>query len=115
MTAFLYRGRNYQFRVLPFGLTYSDAEFQKILDNVLGPEVFQFTAVYVDDIHITCTSFEEHIYHLEKIFERFDQFNVTVNLQKSQFLRSQIIFLGHVISEKGISMDPEKTSAIQNF
>jgi len=108
ITAFLYRGRHYHFKVLPFGLINSVAEFQKILDKVLGPEVLQFTAVYVDDIHITSTTFSEHMSHLEKNFQRFDQFNVKINLKKSQFLRSQIVFLGHFISEKGIAMDPEK-------
>jgi len=52
VTAFLFQGRNYQFQVLPFGLITSVAEFQKILDKVLGPEILQYVAIYVDDIHI---------------------------------------------------------------
>lgn len=115
ITAFLYRGRNYQFKVLPFGLINSVAEFQKILDKVLGSEVLQFTAVYVDDIHVTSPTFSEHMNRLEKIFHRFQQYNVTINMKKSQFLCSQIIFLGHIISEKGLIMDPDKIKAIQNF
>lgn len=115
VTAFLYRGRNYQFQVLPFGLINSVAEFQKMMDKVLGPEVLQFTAVYVDDIHVASTTFREHIQRLETIFQRFNQFNVKINLGKSHFLRNSIVFLGHVISEKGIAMDPEKVRTIQNF
>lgn len=61
ITAFLYRGRNYQFQVLLFGLINSVAEFQKILDRILGPEILQFAAIYVDDIHIMSSSFNEHI------------------------------------------------------
>jgi len=115
VTAFLHRGRNYQFKVLPFGLVNSVAEFQKVLDKVLGPEVLAFTATYVDDIHITSTSFDEHMKHLQAIFQRFADYNVKVNIHKSQFLRQQITFLGHVISEKGIGMDPEKIRTIQEF
>lgn len=115
VTAFLYRSRNYQFKVLPFGLINSVAEFQKILDKILGAEVLQFTAVYVDDIHITSTTFEEHMKHLEKIFRRFQQYNVKINLEKSQFLCNQIIFLRHVMSEKGLTMDPDKIKTIQEF
>lgn len=115
ITAFLHRGRNYQFKVLPFGLINSVAEFQKILDKVLGPEVLEFTATYVDDIHITSTSFDEHIRHLRIIFEKFTENNIKINIHKSQFLREQITFLGHIISEKGISMDPEKIKTIQEF
>ncbi|CAH1724058.1 unnamed protein product [Aphis gossypii] len=115
ITAFLHRGRNYQFKVLPFGLVNSVAEFQKILDQVLGPEILEFTATYVDDIHITSTTFEEHMHHLRTIFNQFKKHNVTVNIHKSQFLQKKIIFLGHVISEEGISMDPEKIKTIQEF
>lgn len=52
VTAFLYKGRNYQYKVLPFGLVNSVAEFQKMLDRVLGPEILQFVAIYVDVVYI---------------------------------------------------------------
>lgn len=115
ITAFLHKGRNYQFKVLPFGLINSVAEFQKILDQVLGPEILQFAAIYVDDIHITSKSFNEHMQHLERIFQKLSQHHITINRKKSQFLKSQIVFLGHIISEKGISMDPDKIQVIKNF
>jgi len=115
ITAFLHRGRNYQFKVLPFGLINSVAEFQKILDQVLGPEVMNFAAVYVDDIQITSASFQEHMQHLETIFRKLAEHNITINKKKSQFLKKQVTFLGHVISEKGISMDPDKIQTIKNF
>lgn len=115
ITAFLYRGRNYQYQVLPFGLINSIAEFQKILDKVLGPELLNFIAVYVDDIHIMSKDFEEHMQHLTQIFQRFSDYNVTINMSKSNFFRSQVLFLGHVISRDGIKMDPEKIQVIQNF
>ncbi|KAF0716362.1 AP2/ERF domain-containing protein PFD0985w-like [Aphis craccivora] len=115
ITAFLHKGRNYQYKVLPFGLINSVAEFQKILDRVLGPDILQFVAIYVDDLHITSTSFEEHMNHLEIIFRKFSEHNVKINIKKSHFLRKKVIFLGHVVSEKGITMDPEKVKTIQNF
>jgi len=114
-TAFLHRERNYQFKVLPFGLFNSVAEFQKILDQVLGPEILQFAAIYVDDIHITSKSFGEHMQHIEQIFQKLSHHYITINRKKSQFLKNQVVFLGHIISEKGISMDPDKVKAISNF
>jgi len=53
ITAFLHKGWNYQYKVLPFGLVNSVAEFQKMLDRVLGPKILQFVTIYVDDLHIT--------------------------------------------------------------
>jgi len=101
ITAFLHRGRIYQFKVLPFGLINSVAEFQKILDQVLGPEILQFAAVYVDDIHIASKIFGEHMQHIEQIFQKLSHHHITKNLKKSQFLKNQVVFLGHIISEKG--------------
>uniref|UniRef100_A0A2S2NEK6 RNA-directed DNA polymerase n=1 Tax=Schizaphis graminum TaxID=13262 RepID=A0A2S2NEK6_SCHGA len=115
VTAFLFKGRNYQFQVLPFGLVNSVAEFQKIIDKVLGPEILQYIAIYVDDIHIMSNTFDEHMYHLETIFKKLSEHNITINREKSHFLRNKITFLGHVISPEGISMDPEKIETIQNF
>lgn len=109
ITAFLYRGRNYQFQVLLFGLINSVAEFQKILDKVLGPELLEFMVIYVDDIHIMSKMFEEHHTHLQMIFERFTHYNVTINIKKSHFIQPQILFLQYIISEQFITMDPEKT------
>lgn len=82
LTAFLHGSRNYQFQVLPFGLITSVAEFQRILDRVLGPEILQYTLVYVDDIHVASATFQEHMEHLEHIFQKFREFNVTVNRNK---------------------------------
>lgn len=112
--AFLHKSRNFQFKVLPFGLVNSVAEFQKIIDKVLGPTILQFAAVYVNDINIMSVSFEEHIY-LQMILNKFKEFNVTINMDKSQFFRSQVTFLGHIISEKGITMDSDKIQTIKNF
>ena len=58
--AFLYNGRNYQFRRLPFGLNVSVAIFIKCLDYVLGRENLEFTTVYVDDIVITSPDMDTH-------------------------------------------------------
>jgi len=115
VTAFLYHGRNYQYKVLPFGLVNSIAEFQKMLDKVLGPEILNFVAIYVDDIHIMSKNFQEHMEHLSQIFQKFSKHNITINASKSHFFQSQVLFLGHIISKDGIKMDPDKIKTVQNF
>lgn len=115
ITSFLHKSRNYQFELLPFGLIDLVVEFQKMLDQVLGPEILQLAAVYVDDIHIKSKSFNEHVQHLERIFQKLSQHHITINRKKSQFLKNQIVFLGHIISAKGIFMDPDKVQTIKNF
>lgn len=58
--AFIFEGRNYQFKRLPFGLINSVAIFVKCLDQILGQEILEFTTDYVDDLLITCHTWEEH-------------------------------------------------------
>jgi len=92
---------------MPFGLIISGSEFQKFMDYILGPVLHTFVIVYFDDILITSESMEEHYEHICTILEKFKQYNITVNLEKCQFFRTEVKFLGHIISERGTHMDQE--------
>lgn len=114
-TAFIFAGRSYQFKVLPFGLNISSGVFITALDTVLGAQLIDKIALYVDDILVATPTWEEHIYLLRTILEKFKVAGVTANLAKSRFAKEQIKFLGHMISPAGILPDPDKIRAIQNF
>jgi hypothetical protein len=111
--AFLYGGRNYQFKRLAFGLVNSVAVFIKCINQILGEQILEYTTAYVDDLLITSDNFEEHCERVNKVLERLKEGNITVNLKKSEFLTKETKFLGYIISEKGISVDPEKVIAIR--
>jgi len=113
--SFLINGRNYSYQRLPFGLNISGAEFQKCMDRVLGSLIHEFVTIYVDDILITSDSIQQHREHIKKVLDRFKEYNVTVNLEKCQFFRKEVSFLGHIISTNGIKMDEEKIKTIQEF
>ena len=66
-TAFLFNGKNYQFKRLPFGLNTSVASFIKCLDEILQPKNLEFLTVYVDDILIASKTLSEHAEHLEYV------------------------------------------------
>lgn len=114
-TAFLFRGRNYQFCRLPFGLNTSVSVFVKCIDKILGSEILSFTTVYVDDILIASETFKEHCEQISKVLKALNDNNITVKLSKSKFLRKNIKFLGYVISPQGIIADPDKIKCIQEF
>ena len=95
-TAFLYRNIYYQFKVVPFGLVTSLAAMVKCLELALGPEVEDFVSVFVDDILIISKSVEEHIQHLEIVFQKLKEANLALNIEKCEFGRPQIKFLGHI-------------------
>lgn len=114
-TGFLFDGMTYVFNVLPFGLSTSVGSFIRGLSKILGPEVQSFTVVYVDDLFIYSNTAEEHLEHLEIIFKKFHDANLTIKLGKSAFARKQVRFLGHMISQGGIAMDPSRIEGIQNL
>ena len=79
-TAFLFNGRNYQFKWLPFGLNTSVASFIKSLDEVLQLNNLDFLTIRIDNILIASRTFEEHIEHLGYVLDRLYKGGLTVNL-----------------------------------
>lgn len=69
----------------------------------------------MDDIVIFSKSLEEHILHLELIFERLNKYNLKIQLDKIEFLRKEVPFLGHIITPEGLKPNESKIKAIQNF
>ena len=67
---------------------------------------------YLDDIIIFSKTQEEHLQHLEEIFERLRKARLKVKLQKCSFFKKHIQYLGHLISDKGIQPLPEKLESI---
>ena len=76
--AFIFEGRNYQFKRLPFGLVNSVAIFVKCMDQILGREVLEFKTVYVDDLLIASTTWEEHCQQVEMVLQRLAENNITL-------------------------------------
>lgn len=113
--SFLINGRNYSFTRLPFGLNVSGAEFQKGMDTVLGDLTQDFVTIYIDDILITSENLKDHYEHIRTVMKRFSEYNVTINLEKCQFFQKQVSFLGHILTTRGVRMDPSKIETVQNF
>ena len=76
------------------------------------PEFRDFVVVYLDDICIFSSSEEEHLQHLEKVFQVLRDEKLYIKLSKCQFMRQSVHFLGHVLSAEGMGVDPNKTAAI---
>lgn len=116
MTAFSIPGRGlYQFTRLPFGLHNAPATFQRLVDKIFGPELEPFVFVYLDDIVIATPTFGKHLEILSEVFERLQKANLTLSRKKCSFCRTELKYLGYVVSRQGLHVDPEKVSAIVNI
>ena len=105
-TAFVSPFGKYEFLMVPFGLAQAPAYLQLLMNEVL--EGLNFAMTYLDDIIIFSNSEEEHLLHLEEVFRRLKEAGLKMKRSKCDFFKSQIHYLGHLISENGIS--PHQTS-----
>ena len=71
--------------------------------------------IYLDDIIIFSTSFTEHLERLGAVFQRLKDHGLKLKPSKCQFLRDNIKYLGHEVSEHGVAVDPEKVAAVQRM
>lgn len=107
-TAFMRNGRIYVYIRLPFGLKTAVASFTRFIDEILGPEVQEFTTVYIDDLLIGSPDLVTHLKHISRILRRLRDARVTGNLRKTKFIESEVTFLGHILSTEGITVDSGK-------
>lgn len=116
LTAFTVPNRGlFQFKRMPFGLHSAPATWQRLIDAVLGVDLDNFIFVYLDDVIICTPTFEKHLEVLEKVLKRLLQAGLTLNRDKCIFCRSELRYLGYVVNGTGLSVDPEKVSAILNI
>ncbi len=100
---------------MPFGLKNAPATFQRIINQCLSGLIGSECLVYLDDIVIYSYDFFTHMIKLEKIFQRLREHKFLVQLDKSEFCKTEINYLGYVISDAGIQPNPEKIKCIKNF
>ena len=100
----------YQFNRVPFGLAQAPAYFQKLINEVLTG--CDFAMGYLDVIIIFTKTEEEHLEHLEIIFERLREAGLKLKLQKCSFFKKHIQYLGHLILDEGIQPLPVKLESI---
>lgn len=115
-TAFSIPGRGlFHFNVVPFGLTNAAQCQQRLMEAVFGPELEPNIFVYLDDIIVVSSSFDEHIKLLREIIHRLREANLTVNFEKCEFFRPHLKYLGFVVGRAGLRTDPDKVTAMVNF
>lgn len=100
---------------LPFGLRNAPMTFQMLMNLVLKGLNWKHVLCYIDDIFVFSPDFDTHLKHLDEVFQRLRDANLTLKPSKCHFGVDKVMFLGHIITENGVSVDTEKTDKIKNF
>ncbi|CAA0811504.1 Uncharacterized mitochondrial protein AtMg00860, partial [Striga hermonthica] len=103
------------FVVMPFGLSNAPAVFMDLMNRIFHPYLDQFVIVFIDDILIYSKSQKEHEEHLRVVLGTLRREKLFAKFSKCEFWLQRVSFLGHVITQAGIEMDPSKVSTVQNW
>ncbi|GJY95668.1 putative reverse transcriptase domain-containing protein [Tanacetum coccineum] len=114
-TAFRMRYEHFEFTVMPFGLTNDPVVFMDLMNRVCKPYLDKFVIVFIDDILVYSKSKDEHEVHLRLVLELLKKEELYAKFSKCEFWLQEVQFLGHVVNQNGIHVDPSKIKAVKNW
>jgi hypothetical protein len=114
-TAFCTRYGLYEYTVMSFGLTNAPAYFMYLMNKVFMEYLDRFVVVFIDDILVFSKTMQEHEEHLRQVLEKLRSNQLYAKFSKCEFWLTEVAFLGHVISDGGVSVDLGKVKDVFNW
>jgi hypothetical protein len=114
-TAFNTHIGKYEWKVLPMGLTNAPAVFQTKMNTLFGKHVNRWVCIYLDDVLIFSKTEEEHFQHIRWVLDILQKNGLKAKNSKCEFFKTELKFLGHIVSENGMKPDPAKVAVIEEW
>ncbi|GJS49428.1 putative reverse transcriptase domain-containing protein [Tanacetum coccineum] len=114
-TAFQIRYGHFEYTVMPFGLTNALAVFMDLMNRVCKPYLYKFVIVFIDDILIYSKTKEDHEVYLGLVLELLRKEKLYAKFSKCEFWLQEVHFLGQVVNQNGMHVDPNKIEAVKNW
>ena len=111
-TAFRTQRGQFEFLVMPFGVTNAPATFQRLMNNIFKDELDTFISVYLDDILVFSRTVEEHLQHVRIALEKLRKAKLYARLHKCEFFKTRVEYLGFDVSAQGIAPSQDKVKAV---
>ena len=105
----------YEWLVMGMGMSNAPGRYQRIINDILAELIDICCIVYLDDILVYSTNLEQHRKDVRKVLTLLQKGKLRLNLAKCEFEKQQVVFCGHLITDKGLRMDPEKSKAISEW
>ena len=100
---------------MPFGLTNAGASFCHLMQMCIGNQQYITLLFYLDDICVFAETADQMLDRIQFTFGRLKEFNLKIKPKKSFFFQAEVNFLGHILSKKGVSPNPEKIAKIKDW
>ena len=114
-TAFVTPMGLFEYTRMPMGLVSSPATFQRLMQKTMGDFLFSFLLCYLDDLLIYSKTFEEHLQHVDRLLQKIEDTGLKLRVDKCQFFRREVTYLGHTISADGVSCEQGKVEAVRDW
>ena len=114
-SAFVVPGGLFEFQVMPFGLCNAPSTFQRLMETVLAGLQWKIALIYLDDVIVFGSSVEEVVDRLQVIFTRLREAKLKLKPQKCHLFQREVLYLGHIVSERGVSTDPAKVEVVATW
>ncbi|XP_020254010.1 uncharacterized protein LOC109831084 [Asparagus officinalis] len=114
-TAFRTHSGHYEFLVMPFGLTNAPSTFQSLMNTIFKDFLRKFILVFFDDILVYSKGWHDHLSHLRQVFQIMRNYKLVAKMSKCSFGQTQVKYLGHIVSQDGVGLDPRKIEAIVDW
>ncbi|MCP4243484.1 MAG: DDE-type integrase/transposase/recombinase, partial [bacterium] len=111
-TAFITEDGLYEWNVMPFGLCNAPATFQRLMNVVMSGIKGHYVLVYLDDVIIFSKTWDDHLSHLKEVLARLDRYHLKLKLKKCRFGATRVPYLGHIVDQHGVAVDPAKVEAV---
>lgn len=103
----------FEYKFMPYGLKNAGSTFQRFMDTILANT--KNVICYLDDILVASSSVEEHLKDLENVLALLHKYNLRLAIDKCEFLKSSLTFLGYEVSSEGVKPPLDKVKAITEF
>ena len=114
-TAFITKHGLFEHKRMAFGLCKAQATFQRVIQFVLRGLTWDKLLAFLDDVIILGKDFEDHLSNLRTTFARFKKYNLKLKPKKCSLFHTKTLFLGRVVSEEGVSINPENVEKVTKW